>query len=72
MASEKETKTTEKQKAKAVELSYPLSDFYENPGVLGTTQDIVMAAFKFNGITSATVKDAQKLVNEFKGRKVTC
>lgn len=58
--------------AKTAERKYLLSDFYENPGVLGTTQDIVLAAFKYNGIESATVKEAQKIVNEFKGRKVTC
>lgn len=66
---EKSVKTEQNTKA---EIKYLLSDFYENPGVLGTTQDIVMAAFNYNGITSATVKEAQKIVNEFKGRKVTC
>ena len=72
MATESEVKSTVKtQKAKA-EKKYPFSDFYENPGVLGTTQDIVMAAFKYNGIESATVKEAQKIVDDFKGRKVTC
>lgn len=63
---------SEKTVKKAKDPVYPFSDFYENPGTLGTTQDIVMAAFKFNGIESATVKEAQKIVNEFKGRKVTC
>lgn len=50
---------------------YPFEDFYEHPEVLGTTKDIVWAAFHHNGFIGAATKDqAQKLVKEFAERKV--
>lgn len=55
------------------EVKYPLSDFYENPGVLNASQDMIRAAFKFYGVTeSVTLREAKKLVTNFKERKVTC
>lgn len=67
MADNVETKSA---KPASVETKYTMEEFYENPGVLGTTQDIVMAAFTYNGVKTATVKEAKKLVNDFKGKKV--
>lgn len=50
---------------------YPFEDFYAHPEVIGSTQDMVWAAFHHERIIGAATKEqAKKLVKEFAERKV--
>ena len=50
---------------------YPFEDYYAHPEVIGSTKDMVWAAFHFKGIVGAATKEqAEKLVKEFAERKV--
>ena len=60
-----------KEETKAVqEVTYTVDEFAENPQVLGTTEDIIRAAFARSGVTEATESAAQKLVNTFRKKEV--
>lgn len=51
---------------------YPFEEFYAHPEVIDSTQDLVWAAFHFNGVVGAATKEqARKMVKEFAERKVT-
>ena len=50
---------------------YPFEDFYAHPEVIGSTKDMVWAAFHYNGVVGAATKEqARMLVKEFAERKV--
>lgn len=49
---------------------YTFAEFVSNPGVLGSTADIVSAALTEKGVTIETISKAKKIVTEFKERKV--
>lgn len=50
---------------------YPFEDFYAHPESIGSTKDIVWAAFHYNGIVGAATKEeAMRMVKEFAERKV--
>ena len=65
-----EVKTPQKSKT-TYETLYPFEDFYAHPEVIGSTQDMVWAAFHHNKVIGAATKEqAKKLVKEFAERKV--
>ena len=60
-------KETEKKPLKL----YPFEDFYEHPEVIGSTKDMVWAAFHYKGIVgAATIEEAKRMVEEFGESKV--
>ncbi len=74
MAEKVETAKSENAKSDnpAAEPEYTMKAYYSNPGALGTTQDIVFAAFTYFGVVKATIKDAKKIVTEFSQKEVNC
>lgn len=54
-----------------METLYPFEDFYAHPESIGSTKDLVWAAFHYNGFVGAATKEqAKKMVKEFAERKV--
>ena len=59
------------QESKVAEILYPFEDFYAHPEVIGSTKDMVWAAFHYKRVVGAATKEeARRLVKEFAERKV--
>ena len=57
-------------KAKAVESKYTVEELVVAAGVLKATPDVVRTALKLDGKDAYTVKEAEKVVAAFGGKKV--
>ena len=49
---------------------YSLEEYVSNPESLDASADMVRAAFTFAGKTEAEIKEAKKLVRDFKNKEV--
>lgn len=49
---------------------YSLEEYASNPESLDASADMVRAAFTFTGKTEAELKEAKKLVKDFKNKEV--
>ena len=49
---------------------YGLEEYASNPESLDASADMVRAAFTFTGKTEAELKEAKKLVKDFKNKEV--
>lgn len=58
------------KKVKEVESVYSAAELAQNHKVLGASFEIVDVALKIAGKESATLKEAQKIVDEFKHKEV--
>ncbi len=58
------------QTKKAVSPSYSVDEYASAPESLGTTSDIIRAAFKTVGKDIATVEEAKEIINKFKLKEV--
>lgn len=71
MTEPKKEKAVEKKTApKEPESVYSAEELAKNHKVLGASYEIVAVALKLAGKKEATLKDAQKIVDEFKNREV--
>ena len=77
MTSEKEEKVVDTPKKQTTtkkttepESVYSAAELARNHKVLGTSYEIVDVALKIAGKESATLKEAQKIVDEFKHKEV--
>ena len=49
---------------------YSVEEFMERPHTLGTSSDLICAAFAMAGRKEASIREAIKLVNDFKKEEV--
>lgn len=63
-------KTNETASDVAKEQTYSLRELMDASETLGASKDIIVAAFRESGNKEATISEAKRIVNSFKGRKV--
>ena len=68
MPKKNETETVEAVQA---EPEYTAEEFAENSQIFGVSPDLVIAAFRTEGITAATKTKAESIVNAFKNKPIT-
>lgn len=69
-AEKAETAAKPAKTAKEQESVYSAAELARNHKVLGTSYEIVDVALKLAGKKTATLKEAQKIVDEFKNKEV--